>query len=54
MENNAASHGSAPNDVQYNQAITELDAALAKLEVIMSDKKIATRDSYGEALAEFG
>jgi len=34
MENNPAWHGSAPSEVQYNQAITELDAALAKLEVL--------------------
>lgn len=33
MENNAAWHGSAPNDEQYAQAIKELDEALAKLEV---------------------
>lgn len=33
MENNAAWHGSAPNDEQYSQAIKELDEALAKLEV---------------------
>ncbi|MFA7636732.1 MAG: transketolase [Monoglobales bacterium] len=31
MENNAAWHGSAPNDEQYAQAIEELDAAIAKL-----------------------
>ncbi len=31
MENNAAWHGSAPNDEQYAQAISELDAEIAKL-----------------------
>lgn len=33
MENEAGWHGTAPNDEQYAQAIKELDAALAKLEV---------------------
>jgi transketolase len=32
MENNAAWHGSAPNDEQYAQAIAELDKILADLE----------------------
>lgn len=32
MENNAAWHGSAPNEEQYNQAIAELDAQIAELE----------------------
>ena len=32
MENNAAWHGSAPNEEQYNQAITEIDAKIAELE----------------------
>ncbi len=32
MENNAAWHGSAPNEEQYNQAIAELDEIIAKLE----------------------
>ena len=32
MENNAAWHGSAPNDEQYNQAIEELDAKIKELE----------------------
>ena len=31
MENNAAWHGSAPNDEQYAQAIDELNAEIAKL-----------------------
>jgi len=31
MENNAAWHGSAPNDEQYAQAISELDAELARI-----------------------
>ncbi len=31
MENNAAWHGSAPNDEQYAQAISELDAEIARL-----------------------
>ncbi len=31
MENNAAWHGSAPNDEQYAQAIKEIDAEIAKL-----------------------
>jgi transketolase len=33
MENRAEWHGSAPNDEQYAQAVKELDAELAKLEV---------------------
>lgn len=33
MENNAAWHGSAPNEEQYKQAISELDAIIEKLEV---------------------
>lgn len=33
MENEAGWHGAAPNDEQYAQAIKELDAALAELEV---------------------
>jgi transketolase len=33
MENNASWHGSAPNAEQYEQAIKELNAALAVLEV---------------------
>ena len=32
MENNAAWHGSAPNEEQYNQAIAELDVKIAELE----------------------
>lgn len=32
MENNAAWHGAAPNEEQYNQAIAELDAKIAELE----------------------
>lgn len=32
MENNAAWHGSAPNQDQYNQATEELDAKIAELE----------------------
>lgn len=32
MENNAAWHGSAPNEEQYNQAIAELDEQIAGLE----------------------
>ena len=32
MENNAGWHGMAPNEEQYNQAIAELDAIIAKLE----------------------
>lgn len=32
MENNAAWHGSAPNEEQYNQAIAELDKIIADLE----------------------
>ena len=32
MENNAAWHGSAPNEEQYNQAIAEIDAKIAELE----------------------
>ncbi len=33
MENNPAWHGSAPNEEQYNQAISELDAQIKDLEV---------------------
>jgi transketolase len=33
MENKAEWHGTAPNDEQYAQAVKELDAAIAKLEV---------------------
>lgn len=33
MENNVSWHGSAPNEEQYNQAISELDAIIEKLEV---------------------
>lgn len=33
MENKAEWHGTAPNDEQYAQAIKELDASIAKLEV---------------------
>lgn len=32
MENNAAWHGAAPNEEQYNQAISELDAIIKELE----------------------
>ncbi len=32
MENNAAWHGSAPNEEQYNQAVLELDAKIKELE----------------------
>lgn len=32
MENNAAWHGSAPNEEQYNQAISELDKIISDLE----------------------
>lgn len=35
MENNAAWHGSAPNEEQYNQAIGELDAKIAELEAAL-------------------
>ena len=35
MENNAAWHGSAPNEEQYNQAIAELDAKIAELEAAL-------------------
>lgn len=34
MENNCSWHGSAPNKEQYEQAIGELDAVIAKLEVL--------------------
>lgn len=33
MENQASWHGSAPNEEQYNQAISELDAQIKELEV---------------------
>ena len=32
MENNAAWHGAAPKEDEYNQAIKELDAKIAELE----------------------
>jgi len=32
MENNAAWHGSAPNEEQYNTAIVELDGIIRELE----------------------
>jgi transketolase len=32
MENNAGWHGVAPNDVQYEQAMAELNAKLSELE----------------------
>ena len=32
MENNAGWHGKAPNDAEYEQAMAELNAALAELE----------------------
>ena len=32
MENRAEWHGSAPNEEQYNQAISELDAIISGLE----------------------
>lgn len=35
MENNAGWHGSAPNEEQYNQAISELDAKIAELEAML-------------------
>ncbi len=35
MENNAGWHGCAPNEEQYNQAISELDAKIAELEAAL-------------------
>lgn len=35
MENQAAWHGSAPKEDQYNQAIAELDAKIAELEAML-------------------
>lgn len=35
MENNASWHGSAPNEEQYNQAITELDEKIKELEAVL-------------------
>ena len=35
MENQAAWHGSAPNEEQYNQAISELDAKIKELEATL-------------------
>ena len=32
MENNAGWHGKAPNDAEYEQAMAELNAAMAELE----------------------
>ncbi len=52
MENQASWHGTAPNDEQYAQAMEDLKKVG---EVLMSEvKKIATRESYGNALAELG
>ena len=52
MENQAKWHGSAPNDEQYAIAMEDLEKVG---EAIMSEvKKIATRESYGNALAELG
>ena len=49
-------HGKAPNDEEYKTAMDELKAAWQKWRGCkMADvKKIATRDSYGSALAELG
>lgn len=35
MENNAAWHGAAPNQEQYEQAISELDAKIKELEAAL-------------------
>ena len=35
MENQAAWHGSAPNEEQYNQAIAELDEKIKELEAML-------------------
>ena len=52
MENQASWHGVAPNDEQYAVAMADLEKVEGS---IMSEvKKIATRESYGKALAELG
>lgn len=52
MENQASWPGTAPNDEQYAVAMEDLKKVE---ECIMSEvKKIATRESYGNALIELG
>ena len=50
MENQVGWHGKAPNDEEYAIAMAELEKAGEASEV----KKIATRESYGNALVELG
>ena len=52
MENEAGWHGKAPNAEQYERAVAELDAAIARLEVESMSEKKATRAAYGEMLVE--
>ena len=61
MENNAGWHGKAPNDEEYAVAMADLEKNRAAVsiggrrEIKMADiKKIATRESYGNALVEVG
>ena len=51
MENEADWHGKAPNDEQYEIAMADLEKAG---EALCQVKKIATRESYGNALVELG
>ncbi len=56
MENQVGWHGTAPNAEQYGRQLT----AMAELEkagegtLCQKSKKIATRESYGNALVELG
>ena len=54
MENQVGWHGKAPNDDEYKQAMEELNAAMSRTggSEMSEVKKIATRDSYGNALVE--
>ena len=52
MENQVSWHGSAPNDEQCKQALEELEKRWASK--MAEVKKIATRESYGNALVELG
>ena len=48
MENQVGWHGTAPNDEQYAVAMEDLKSIMSEV------KKIATRESYGNALVELG
>ena len=56
MENECGWHGTAPNKEQYEQAMKELDSQYNSVlgGRIMEEKKIATRDGFGEAIVELG